>query len=60
MTPAQEEMALRSCHPLYNEWVDECESEDEGEEEGENESYEIWESERTNYDDKTGYREEDI
>ena len=25
MTPAQEEMALRSCHPLYREW---CEDDD--------------------------------
>lgn len=31
MTPAQEEMALRSCHPLYAEWC--REEEEEGEEE---------------------------
>ena len=23
MTPAQEDMALRSCHPMYNEWCEE-------------------------------------
>lgn len=25
MTPEQEDFALRSCHPLYNEWCEEDE-----------------------------------
>ena len=36
MTPAQEDFALRSCHPLYREWCKEDE-EDDGEENGEEE-----------------------
>lgn len=35
MTPAQEECALRSLHPLYDEWCREDERENEGEDEGE-------------------------
>lgn len=33
MTPAQEDFALRSCHPLYREWCREDEEEEEREEE---------------------------
>lgn len=33
MTPSQEEMALRSCHPMYNEWCNEEEGEEDREEE---------------------------
>ena len=33
MTPSQEEMALRSCHPMYNEWSNEEEGEEDREEE---------------------------
>ena len=32
MTPSQEDMALRSCHPMYNEWCNEEEEEDREEE----------------------------
>ena len=32
MTPSQEDMALRSCHPMYNEWRTEEEEEDREEE----------------------------
>lgn len=33
LTPAQEDFALRSCHPLYAEWCREDEDEEDREEE---------------------------